>query len=142
MRLSGLASRLAGPPRTLRGGTVRAGSLRRECLQAFARTDDYVRLLIAYAAGVRMPGHAKVLVRPPPILVTDVAFAHITRHDEDFFGWPKNSRLAPCHRSSLKNDEPTCTLHEMRCGCRAFVFARGRCRCPNVAFPDQKAQVQ
>jgi hypothetical protein len=44
-----------------------------------------------------MPGHAKVLVRPPSILITDVAFAYITRHDEDFFGRPKNSCPAPCH---------------------------------------------
>src|SRR6202011_1205843 len=90
-----------GPSRTLRGGADGARSLRRECLQAFARTDDYVRLLISDAAGVRMSGHAKVLVRPPPILVTDVAFAHITGHDEDFFGGPKNSCPAPCHRIPL-----------------------------------------
>jgi hypothetical protein len=57
--------------------------------------------LIAYAAGVRMPRHAKVLVRPPPILITDVAFAHVTRHDEDFFGGPKNSCPAPCHAIPL-----------------------------------------
>jgi hypothetical protein len=52
-----------------------------------------------------MPGHAKVFVRPPPILVTDVAFAHITRHDEDFFGWPKNSCPAPCHTIPEPRDD-------------------------------------
>jgi hypothetical protein len=96
--------------------------------------------LIVNAAGVRKPGHAEVIVRPPTILVADVSFAHVARHDEDFFGWPKNSGLAPCHMIPL--DEPTFTLHELRCRCRDFGIAQRRCRCSSVAFPDQKAHVR
>ena len=97
MRLSGLASRLARPSRAIWGNAVRAGRLRRECLQAFARTDDHGGLLIVNGARVRMPGHAEVLVRSAPVLVTDVALADIAGHDEDFFGWPKKTCPAPRH---------------------------------------------
>src|SRR5882757_3765978 len=106
-------------------GAVQAGSLRRERLQAFARTDGCVRRLVAYAAGVWMPGHTEVLVRPASILVADVAFAHITRHDKDFFGWPKNSCPAPCHRVP-QADEPESTLHQLCCSCRDFGVVRTR----------------
>jgi hypothetical protein len=130
--LSGLASRIAGSSRNPRGGTLRTRSLRRECLQTFARTDDYGRLLIVHAASVRMPGHAKVLVRTPPILVTDVAFAHIARHHEDFFGGAKNSRPAPCHRvlscpqwtgPKFRNDSGNCPFHDRRTGRRVRAKA-------------------
>jgi hypothetical protein len=32
-----------------------------------------------------------MFVRPPSVLVTDVAFAHVAGQDEHFFGWVKES---------------------------------------------------
>jgi hypothetical protein len=77
-----------------------------------------------------MPGHAKMLVRPPPILVTDVALAQITRHDEDFLGWPKNPGAAPCHmilsftRNGLDKNTGDCPFHDRRAGRRMSMRAK------------------
>src|SRR5690349_8314898 len=46
-----------------------------------------------------MPAHAKVLARPAAVLISDVPFADIARHDEDLLGRMEQPRLAPGHDS-------------------------------------------
>jgi len=79
---------LAARPAAICQGShaVRTRRFRRKCPQAVARTDDDWGLLLVDGARIGVPGDAKVLRWPASVFVTDVAFAHVARHDEDFLG--------------------------------------------------------
>jgi hypothetical protein len=49
-----------------------------------------------------MATHAEMRERPAPIFVTDVAFADIARHDDDFHRRVERASLAPAHECNYQ----------------------------------------
>ena len=78
-------------------GPIRPRRVGRERPQTFAGTQGRRRLLIIDCPGVRMPAYTKVRVRTASVLVPDVAFADIARHDEDLLGRLMQPCFAPGH---------------------------------------------
>jgi hypothetical protein len=75
----------------------RPGLLSRERSEAGRRARYRGRILIIDGPKIRMPADLVVRFRPPPILMTDVAFANIARHYDDFLRRMEGCGFAPGH---------------------------------------------
>src|SRR5580704_7834150 len=51
-----------------------------------------------------MPADPKMVARPATIFISDVAFADIARHNQDFLGRMEQPRLAPGHHSLTRRE--------------------------------------
>jgi len=73
--------------------------------QTFGGTHQHRWRLIVEGAGVRMPGDAKMLVRPSPVFMANVPLADIAGDDHNMFGGVEGSGIARSHGDTARGYE-------------------------------------